>query len=79
MPGSTIGGRFYTKLAPSLALSSYLGTLARNAHIAPLTYTTWREMKDNWEDMRQPVKVSFFFLIIDVCFLFIFELILDKD
>ena len=61
------------------ALSSYLGTLARNAHIAPLTYTTWRELKDNWEDMWQTVKVSFFFLIINICFLFIYELILDQD
>ncbi|XP_027924211.1 uncharacterized protein LOC114181824 isoform X3 [Vigna unguiculata] len=41
------------------ALSSYLGTLARNAHIAPLTYTTWRELKDNWEDMWQTVKSKF--------------------
>jgi len=55
-------------------LSCYLGTLARNAHIALLTYTTWRELKDNWEDMWQTVKVSFFFLIIDICFLFISEL-----
>ena len=43
------------------ALSSYLGTLARNAHISPLTYTTWRKLKDNWEDIWQTVKLSFVF------------------
>lgn len=32
-------------------LSSYLGTLERNAHLAPLTYTSWKGLKQNWEDM----------------------------
>ncbi|XP_025618569.1 uncharacterized protein [Arachis hypogaea] len=32
-------------------LSSHLGTLVRNAHLAPLTYTSWHGLKDNWEDL----------------------------
>lgn len=32
-------------------LSTYLGTLARNAHLAPLTFTSWKGLKENWEDM----------------------------
>ncbi|KAJ1378500.1 hypothetical protein SESBI_47782, partial [Sesbania bispinosa] len=36
-------------------LSNYLGTLARNAHFAPLIYTSWKGLKENWEDMWQTV------------------------
>ncbi|XLS43362.1 hypothetical protein HN51_000227 [Arachis hypogaea] len=32
-------------------LSSHLGTLVRNAHLAPLTYTSWHGLKYNWEDL----------------------------
>lgn len=33
-------------------LSTCLGTLTRNAHLAPLTFTSWKGLKENWEDMR---------------------------
>ncbi|XLS90743.1 hypothetical protein HN51_066751 [Arachis hypogaea] len=32
-------------------LSSHLGTLVRNARLAPLTYTSWHGLKDNWKDL----------------------------
>ena len=32
-------------------LSNYLGTLAKNAHLAPLTFSTWKELKEHWDDM----------------------------
>ncbi|KAJ1408487.1 putative transposase, Ptta/En/Spm, plant [Sesbania bispinosa] len=40
-------------------LSTYLGTLARNAHFAPLIYTSWKGLKENWEDMWQTVTSKF--------------------
>jgi len=39
------------------ALSNYLGTLARKAHLAPLTFTTWKGLKDHWDDMWKIVLV----------------------
>ncbi|KAG4969965.1 hypothetical protein JHK82_035661 [Glycine max] len=39
-------------------LSSYLGILARNAHLAPMTYTNWKTLKPNWDDMGQIVTTT---------------------
>ena len=39
-------------------LSNYLGTLARNAHLAPLTFATWKGLKDH--DMWKTVLVFHF-------------------
>ncbi|RYR38290.1 hypothetical protein HN51_028646 [Arachis hypogaea] len=40
-------------------LSSHLGTLVRNAHLAPLTYTSWHGLKDNWEDLWEATIEKF--------------------
>ncbi|QCE02934.1 putative transposase [Vigna unguiculata] len=32
-----------------VTLSNYLGTLARNAHLAPLTFTSWKGLKEHWD------------------------------
>jgi len=47
------------------------------AHIATLTYTTWRELKNNLKDMWKIVKVSFFFLsLIYFTSYFLFDIML---
>jgi len=38
-------------------LSKYLGTLARNAHLAPLTFSTWKRLEDHWDDIWKTVLV----------------------
>jgi hypothetical protein len=48
-------------------LSNYLGTLAKNAHLVPIKYTSWKELKINepesWEDdMWATITVLLFFL-----------------
>ncbi|XP_027912157.1 uncharacterized protein LOC114171147 isoform X1 [Vigna unguiculata] len=40
-------------------LSNYLGTLARNAHLAPLTFTSWKGLKEHWDDMWKTVLSKF--------------------
>ncbi|XLR23306.1 hypothetical protein S83_051206, partial [Arachis hypogaea] len=40
-------------------LSSHLGTLVRNARLAPLTYTSWHGLKDNWEDLWEATIEKF--------------------
>ncbi|KAJ1405344.1 putative transposase, Ptta/En/Spm, plant [Sesbania bispinosa] len=40
-------------------LSTYLGTLARNSHFAPLIYTSWKGLKENWEYIWQTVTSKF--------------------
>ncbi|KAL4372883.1 hypothetical protein AHAS_Ahas05G0026300 [Arachis hypogaea] len=40
-------------------LSSHLGTLVRNAHLAPLTYTNWHGLKDNWKDLWEATIEKF--------------------
>lgn len=47
------------------ALSTYLGTLARNAHLVPIKYTCWKQLQlnesEDWEDdMWGTVTVIYF-------------------
>jgi len=41
-------------------LSNYLGTLARNAHLAPLTLTSWKGLKEHWDGMWKIILVIHF-------------------
>ncbi|RYR29718.1 hypothetical protein Ahy_B01g054199 [Arachis hypogaea] len=51
-------------------LSSHLGTLVKNARLAPLTYISWRGLKDNWEDLWEATIEKFDIVVLGKAWVF---------